>query len=133
MSPVSSVESWFFSSLGWNVPIPNPVLLGQHDTPYRDVFEHFPPVAVVLDQQILEGLAAEWIEIALDADLLVARQVGVDLLDDVAARRLGDQLQRFLVHRAAVRFRLAVLRQQSPAKAVGPRRLRSGCNIRALS
>ncbi len=22
MSPVSSVESWFFSSLGWNVPMP---------------------------------------------------------------------------------------------------------------
>jgi hypothetical protein len=69
MSPVSSVESWFFSSLGWKVPMPTRSFSLRTTRRTLDVLHDLAPVAVVEPHEVLEDLAAERVGLARDADL----------------------------------------------------------------
>ena len=71
MSPVSSVESWFFSSLGWNVPMPMRSCSRQHEALDADVRHHLLEVAAVVAHQLLEDEPARRVDVAVDLDLEV--------------------------------------------------------------
>ncbi len=75
MSPVSSVESWFFSSLGWKVPMPTRSFSLSTSRRTRTCSHHLRPVALVTCHQIAEDEAAGGVQVAVDAHLeLVGRQ-----------------------------------------------------------
>ena len=100
MSPVSSVLSWFFSSLGWKVPMPRRSFSDRISRLTLHVLHHFLPVAAVILQQIAVDLAAEGADIAVQADLAAIGQFFVDRVQHVLPRLARDQQQRLFVHRA---------------------------------
>ncbi len=78
------------------------VLLGEDEAAHADVAEDARPVALVAFHAFVEHLAAERAEVALDGNLVedVLDRAGVERFEDGGALVDGNQMQRFLVHRA---------------------------------
>ncbi len=100
MSPVSSVESWFFSSFGWKVPMPMRSFSERTTRRQRMwlaiTFDSHPRNCVI---SVLQDEAAGGIEIPIDADLelsLPSPSSRIALVTPVGR----DESKRLLVHRA---------------------------------
>ncbi len=95
------------------------VLLGKDQPADADVLDDAGPVAAVAFHPLVEHLAAERAEVALDHDV---EAVGILALvqqrHDLGAMLLGDQVERLLVHRAVGEGILAVGARLPPAEAV---------------
>jgi hypothetical protein len=85
MSPVSSVESWFFSSLGWKVPMPTRSF-SERTGADADVLHDLRPVAGVAIHELAEDEAARRVELPSTTDA-VAVVAEAQVLDRLVAPR----------------------------------------------
>ena len=88
------------------------VLLREDQAAHADVLQGPGQVAVVLLHPLVEHLAAERAEVALDGDgvgIAVGVELGVQGVEELVAVLDRHQVKRLLVHRAVVMDRLAVV------------------------
>ena len=120
MSPVSSVASWFFSSLGWNVPMPMRSCSERIILRTPDIVHDARPIAGVAFHPLIEHLAAERAEVPFDRDLELVDGRGPLFKErrHLGSMLLRDQMERFLVHGAGGVELFAVGPFFFPAEAV---------------